>query len=56
MVICMCKMISPGVFSVFQNFDFLGRQGGVKGQKIAQKDKTLSVKPYISGTIHDLHV
>ena len=35
----MCEMIiSPGVFSIFQNFDFLGFQG-VKGQKMTRNDK-----------------
>ena len=61
MVIRLCEMISPGVFSVFQNFDFLGRQGGVKGQKIAQTDKTFCLsnlifqEPYMI-FIYDTHV
>ena len=39
-MVCMCKMIiSPGVFSFFQNFDF--RLWGVKGQKMVQNDKKL---------------
>ena len=45
------KMISPGVFFIFFNWFF--SLLGVKEQKIAQNDKkTLSVMPYISGTIH----
>ena len=55
----MCKMvISPGIFSIFENFDFLGclgwgwGGGGVKGRKMSQNDKTFCVTPYISGTIY----
>ena len=49
-------MISPDVFSFFQNFDFLG-VSGVEGQKMAQNDKKiLSVMVHISGTIHHMIV
>ena len=57
MVIRLCEMISPGVFSVFQNFDFLGRQGGgERAKNCPNRQNILSVKPYISGTIYDLHL
>ena len=50
----MCKMIiSPGMFLISQNFDFPGCQG-VKGQKMSQNDKCLSVAPYISGIIYHM--
>ena len=36
----MCKMIFPGVFSYFQNFDFPGcKGGGGKKAKNSQKSK-----------------
>ena len=48
-------MISPGFFSAFQNFDFwVVRE--VKGQKMAQNDKILSVVLDITGTIHNMIV
>ena len=54
-----CKMIiSPVIFFNFSKFWFSrvsgGRGGGVKGLKKAQKDKKLSVAPYISGTIYHM--
>ena len=56
----MFKMIiSPGVF--FFNFKILVFKvvRELKGQRMAQNDKDLSVAPYISGTIYqsyDLHL
>ena len=51
-----CKMIiSPGVCFFFSSFfqSFYFWISKVKGQKMAQNDqKTLSIMPYISGTIH----
>ena len=55
----MCKMIiSPGVFSIIENFDFYGCQGEGNGRvKKIKKSKILSVVPYISGIIyHDFHL
>ena len=52
-MILMCKMISPWTFSIFSKFWFGGLLGCVKGQKIAQNDKTfcllcsISQEPYI---------
>ena len=53
-MVLMCKMIiSPWAFSIFSKFWFGRLLGCVKGQKIAQKDKTfcllcsISQEPYI---------
>ena len=53
----MCKMtISSGFFfSFFQNFHFRVVRG-VKGQKIDQNDKKISVALHISETIHHMIV
>ena len=55
-VVHKCKMmISPGVFgffSFFQNFDFLGCLWCKRAKNSSKWQKTLSVVPYISVTIH----
>ena len=48
-------VISPGIFSIFQNFDFLGCLGwGGGGGERAKNDKKFCVAPYISGTIYHM--
>ena len=45
-VVDKCKIIPPGFFSFFQNFDFL--VSGIKGQKMAQNDKNFCLLHLIS--------
>ena len=51
-VVRMCKMIiSPGFFSLFQNFDFLCCYG-LKGQKTVQNDKKFCPSCFISQELY----
>ena len=54
----MYKMvISPCIFSFFHFFfDYLGCQGAESAKNGPKWQKFLSVAPYISGTIYDLHL
>ena len=48
-------MIFPGVsFLIFQNFDFPGCQEAERGKNGPRWKKSLSVAPYISGTIYHI--
>ena len=48
-----CKMmITPGIFSIFQNFDFLCCWWGKSAKNGPKWQKILSVVLHISGTIH----
>ena len=48
----MCKMIpSSDVFSLFQNFDFLGCLGGAGTKNGPKRQEILSVSFCISGTV-----
>ena len=49
-------MISLGVFFIFSKPWFFSLLGGSKGKKWLKTTKTLSVVPYISGTIHHMIV
>ena len=53
-VVHICKMISPHVFFIFQNFDFSGYQGAERAKNGPKWQKNLSVTPYISGTIYHM--
>ena len=56
-MICMCKMIiSPGFFSVFQNFDFESCQEAERAKKVPKWQEILPVSLRISGTIHHMIV
>ena len=46
-------MISPSVFLIFQNFDFLGWEGQ-RAKNHPKWQRTLFVVPYISGAIHHM--
>ena len=49
-----CKMIiSWSVFLIFENFNFLGAEGGKRAKKV-HNGKKLSVTLHISGTIHHM--
>ena len=51
-----CKrIISPGVFYIFPNYNFLGQQWGIR-EKMAQNDKKLSVPLHSSGSIRHMIV
>ena len=47
-------MISPGVFSFFQNFEFLGCYGGKRAKNSQKWEIITSVTHHISRTIHHL--
>ena len=53
-VVHMCKMISPHVFFIFQNFDFTDYQGAERAKNGPKWQKNLSVTPFISGTIYHM--
>ena len=50
---CMCRLIiSPGVFSFFQDFDFLSCYRGKWAKNSPKWQKILSITLNISGTMH----
>ena len=53
----LCKMmITPGIFSIFQNFDFLCCWWGKSAKNGPTWQKILSVVLHISGTMHHIIV
>ena len=56
-MVCIRKrIISPGVFLHFFQILIFGINSGVKGQKMTQNDKKMSVALHISGRIHHMIV
>ena len=54
-VVRKCKIIkSPGLFFIFFKIMIFWVVRRVKGQKMAQNNKNLSVMPFILGTIHHM--
>ena len=52
-----CKMIiSPGIFLIFQNFDFAGFLRLVGGQRMTQNHQIQSVTLCISGTVDHINI
>ena len=50
-----CKIIvSLGAFFILSKFQFWGGCEGVKGQKMTQNDKKISVALHISGIMHHM--
>ena len=50
------KMISPGLFSFYQNFEFLGCSGGKRAKNGPKWQKIMSVALHIWGTVHHMTV
>ena len=49
-------MISPGIFFIFQNFDFSGSYWGKRAKNIPNWQKIMSVTLDISGTVYHMIV
>ena len=53
-MVCMCKMISSGVFFIFLKFWFSGLLGGKRVKNCPKWQKILPVALHVSGNIHHM--